>query len=64
MEALVQAIIVFAAKEYRVAIRKKDAQTIREVESFFRSDWFAYLTDLSPEYLIKKLRMKALSDNT
>ena len=63
-EDLAQAIILKAVEDYRHARRRvrhfpdqKGAQaTIREVERFFRSRWFAQLTDIDGEYLIRKLK--------
>lgn len=63
-EDLSQAIIMQAVTDYRKAQRRvrhfpdqKGAQaTIKEVELFFRSWWFAQLTDIDGEMLIKKLR--------
>ena len=63
-EDLSQAIIMQAVTDYRKARRRvrhfpdqKGAQaTIKEVERFFRSQWFAQLTDIDGEMLIKKLR--------
>ena len=63
-EDLAQAIIMKAVEDYRKARRRvrhfpdqKGAQaTIREVEQFFRSRWFAQLTDIDGEMLIKRLR--------
>ncbi len=62
-EDLAQAIIMKAVEDYRKARRRvrhfpdqKGAQaTIREVEKFFRSRWFAQLTDIDGEMLIKRL---------
>lgn len=61
---LANGIILQAAEDYRKALRalgrNKDsyaAEDIRkEVERFFRSDWFGMLTDLDPERLIAGLR--------
>ena len=63
-EDLAEAIIMQAVTDYRKARRRvrhfpdqKGAQaTIKEVERFFRSWWFAQLTDIDGEMLIKKLR--------
>ena len=63
-EDLAEAIIMQAVTDYRKARRRvrhfpdqKGAQaTIKEVERFFRSRWFAQLTDIDGEMLIKKLR--------
>ncbi len=63
-EDLAEAIIMQAVTDYRKARRRvrhfpdqKGAQaTIKEVERFFRSWWFAQLTDIDGEMLIRKLR--------
>ena len=63
-EDLANAIILQAVEDYRKARKRvrtrpdqKIAQaTIREVESFFRSRWFAQLTDIDSEMLIKRLK--------
>ncbi len=61
--ALVQAIILQAVKDYRAALKilsrnpeNKPALSMKkEVEQFFRSGWFGKLTDLNPEFLFSKL---------
>ena len=68
-QALANAIIEQAAKDYMAAIRilkrhpdrKAAIEGAMECERFFRSGWFATLTDLDPEYLIDKLRKEAVS---
>lgn len=52
-ENLAQAIILQAAKDYRLT---DDEQELAEIERFFRSGWFGVLSKVDPEYLIKKLR--------
>lgn len=60
---LANAIILTAVKDWRSARRKlkrksnnKDAKILlEECESFFRSAWFASLTDVDGEMLIRKL---------
>jgi len=67
LDRLCQAIIVQAAKDYRTALRnlKKNPHsggaksTIREIERFFRSQYYESLTDVDGEYLIRKLREEA-----
>ena len=62
-ENLANAIIIQAAKDYRKALRQlrrnpnyvSAAYTKREVEQFFRSQWFHFLTNVDPEYLIEEL---------
>ena len=60
---LANAIILTAVKDWRSARRKlkrkpknKDAKILlEECESFLRSAWFASLTDVDGEILIRKL---------
>ena len=57
------AIILQAVKDYRHALKKLakfpedylSKRTKREVERFFRGSFFAAITNLHPEALIKKL---------
>lgn len=68
-ESLANAIILQAAKDYRVARKKlkyhpknKDAKLmIEDLEGFFRSDWFAALTTIDGELLLRKLQEEWLS---
>lgn len=50
--ALANAIILKAVSDYRNSGSK---QTQNEIKRFFRSEWFAVLTNLDGETLIKKL---------
>ena len=52
-ENLAKAIVLQAVKEYRLT---DDEAELAEIERFFRSDWFGVLTDVDPEYLIRRLR--------
>ena len=52
-ENLANAIVLQAVKDYRLT---DDEAELAEIESFFRSDWFGVLTDVDPEYLIRRLR--------
>lgn len=62
-EMLANAIVVQAAKDYRTARRKlqnnpysmKALQTVKEVEEFFRSDWFKVLTPVDGGTILKLL---------
>jgi hypothetical protein len=47
------AIVLQAVKDYRLT---DDEAELAEIERFFRSDWFGVLTDVDPEYLIRRLR--------
>ena len=53
-ENLAQAIILQAVKDYRNCSSGSSAE--KELEKFFRSEWFGILTALDGELLIQKLR--------
>lgn len=60
-ETLANAIIIQAAKDYRLALGLQESslkaeKTVKECENFFRSSYFRILTTVDSEYLIKKLR--------
>ena len=63
-ENLANAIILKAVEDYRIARRrfrhfpdqKASQAMIREVERFFLSRWFAQLTDVDGEYLLRRLK--------
>jgi len=67
-ERLANAIILQAVKDYRNALKRlkkhpqneKALNTKREVERFFRSDWYASLTTVNPEMLITKLKKEVI----
>ena len=59
--------VIYKSKEEAAAALQKMVQRkrewveqaekeLKEIEAFFRSDWFAVLTRLDPDLLIKKLR--------
>ena len=62
-ERLANEIILQAVKDYRDAIKKlargrknSDAESMKaECIRFFRSTWFSTLSDVDPEFLIRKL---------
>lgn len=62
-ENLANAIILQAVKDYRLALkclrrnpRDKEAQADKaEIERFFRSEWYAALTSVDGEMLIRSL---------
>ena len=65
-ENLANAIVALAANDYLTALRKlkrrpgnKAAMAdAMELEHFFRSGWYGVLTNVDPDYLIRKLREK------
>ena len=65
-ESFANAIITTAAKDYMAALKilKKSPanakSTVTECERFFRSSWYAALTSMDSEFLIRRLREEAL----
>ena len=65
-ENLANAIIVQAASDYTAALhrikknpRNKTAMAeAMELERFFHSGWYGTLTNVDPDYLIRRLREK------
>lgn len=69
IQNLANAIIVQAAEDYRNALRGKGYgykpspdKIIREIEYFFRSDWFHTLTKVDGEYLLERLKKEVASE--
>ena len=66
-QALANAIIIQATKDYRHAIQalKRNPRNqaamaeAMEIEMFFHSSWYKVLTDLDPNYLLNRLRKEA-----
>lgn len=67
-EALANAIVLNAVKDYREALQKLKKHprnnsalyTKNEVERFFRSDWYSTLISIDPEMLIEKLNEEVM----
>ena len=67
-ERLANSIVLQAVKDYRNALKKmkkhlnneRALYTKNEVERFFRSDWYASLTTVDPEMLIKRLNEEVI----
>ena len=59
-QELANAIVLQAVKDYRMT---EDQQDLDSLERFFRSEWFAVLTTLDPDFLIQQLQKeKATKD--
>ena len=50
--ALINAVILQAVRDYRIALEKEDTLKISECERFFYSDWFTFLTDVDGDIII------------
>ena len=63
-EDLANAVVLRAAEDYGLACRalrrnpydRRNMKRKRSLERFFRSRWFAQLTDIDGEMLIKRIR--------
>ena len=51
-------IVIQAVKDYQLAVQRSDHQTIKECESFFRSDWYKLLTDIDADAVMDYARRK------
>lgn len=60
---LTNAIVLQACKDYRTALKWDDRATIREIERFFRSEWYKMLTTIDGEFLIDKLKKEYKNEN-
>ena len=69
-ENLANAIVVRAVKDYRKALlylarhpeRWEYWERVRELESFFRSEWLCMLTDLDGTWIMKKVSAEVKSE--
>lgn len=59
-ENIANAVILQACIDYKRGygnfLRDGDTSKLKELEKFFRSDWYRELTDLDGEYLMQRLR--------
>lgn len=55
--ALINAVILQAVKDYRIALEKEDTFEILECEHFFYSDWFTFLTDVDGDIIIRQVQI-------
>lgn len=56
-QLLANAIIMQAVKDYR---RTKNPADRKELENFFRSEWFSFLSNLNGEVLLEQLQKEAV----
>ena len=63
-ENLANAIVLSTVKDYKAALirlkrnpeSKSAADDVKRQEKFFYSSWYEVLTDLNPDYLIRKMK--------
>lgn len=56
---LAAAIVAQAAEDYQTALRSGDKDAQNELLDFFHSDWYHMLTNINPDYLIRKMNEEA-----
>ena len=52
-QELANAVVLQAVKDYRMT---EDTQKLKALDRFFRSDWFAVLTTLDPDFLLRQMQ--------
>lgn len=70
-ELLGNAIVVQAARDYRVALRtqhlnpndEKNNKEVIKIEKFFHSEYFKLLTDLNGPELAERIKRELIADN-
>ena len=64
VENLIEAIIVRACKDYRLALKSKDKSKIISLERFFKGDYFGEMTNykISGDLVIRTLKSEVLGD--
>ena len=64
IESLIEAIIVRACKDYRLALKSKDKSKIISLERFFKGNYFGEMTNykISGDWIIRTLKSEVLGD--
>ena len=64
IESLIEAIIVRACKDYRLALKSKDKSKIISLERFFKGNYFGEMTNykISGDLVIRTLKSEVLGD--
>lgn len=73
-ERLALSIVILAVDDYRARLRGHNPATCNHleqymkltskeaIECFFRSKWFGFLTEIEPEYLMRRLKQEAKTE--
>lgn len=51
-------IVIQAAKDYQIAVRKNDFEMMKDCETFFHSQWYEFLTDVDADAIMDYARRK------
>ena len=64
VESLIEAIIVRACKDYRLALKSNNKSNIISLERFFKGDYFGEMTNykISGDLVIRTLKSEVLGD--
>ena len=64
VESLIEAIIVRACNDYRLALKSNNKSKIISLERFFKSNYFGEMTNynISGDWLIRRLKSEVLGD--
>ena len=64
VENLIEAIIVRACKDYRLALKSKNKSKIISLERFFKGNYFGEMTNykISGDWVIRTLKSEVLED--
>ena len=64
VESFIEAIIVRACKDYRLALKSKNKSKIISLERFFKGDYFGEMVNynISGDWLIRTLKREVLGD--
>ena len=59
-DALANAIIIQACKDYRRAIESFDIYEMRQIRHFFHSQWFKMLSEVDGDYIIERIEREEI----
>ena len=64
VESLIEAIIVQACKDYRLALKSKDKSKIISLERFFKGNYFGEMVNynISGDWIIRTLKSEVLGN--
>ena len=64
IESLIEATIVRACKDYRLALKSKNKSKIISLERFFKGNYFGEMVNynISGDWIIRRLKSEVLGD--
>ena len=61
-DALANAIIIQACKDYRRAIESFNIYEMKQIRHFFHSQWFKMLSEVDGDYIIERIEREEIYD--